>query len=240
MSTHSEAIGDIVDACRVLANTGLAELYTGHVSVQTERGILIPEHRHDSGYGLESVTLDSVIEVDLDGEPAEDGVEPPSEFVIHAALLEARPEVTSVVHAHPLYATGLSITGAEIEPASLDAALLGGSVPIYDPGPKLIHDDSEGAALAETIGDGVAALVRGHGAVTVGRSVGAATTRMYLLERAARLQAVAAQFGGPDGSYEPFDGDVLAESEEGFLDEAFAYLRRQYAGEETPPPIGGR
>lgn len=240
MSTYSETIGDIVDACRILANAGLAELYTGHVSVRTDRGILVPEHRHDSGYGLESVTLDSVIEVGFDGEPAEEDVEPPSEFVIHSALLEARPDVASVVHAHPLYATGMSVAGAEIDPVSLDAAFLGGPVPIYDPGPKLIHDDGDGAGLVDAIGDGDAALVRGHGAVTVGGSVAAATTRMYLLERAARLQFVAAQFGGPDAAFDRFDGDVLAASGEGFLEEAFEYLRRQYAGEDTPPPIGGR
>lgn len=233
-------VADLVDACHILANAGLAELYTGHVSARTDDGVLIPAHRHDDGYGLESVTADAIVEVDLDGEPLTGDAAPPSEFAIHAGILTTRPDVTAVAHAHPLYATGLSVAGAPIEPASLDAALLGGSVPVFDPGAKLIHTDAEGAALADTIGDGYAALIRGHGAVTVGSSIAAATTRLYLLERAARLQYVAAQFGGADPTAEPFDGDVLSESGEGFLNEAFAYLRRQYAGTGTPPAIGDR
>jgi ribulose-5-phosphate 4-epimerase/fuculose-1-phosphate aldolase len=240
MRSRSERVADLVDGCRIIANAGLAELYTGHISARTEDGVLVPAHRHDEGYGLESVTADSVIQVSVDGEPREAGVEPPSEFTIHSGILEARPDVESVAHAHPLYATGLSMTGTGIEPSSLDAALLGGSVPVFDPGPKLIHTDDEGAALADALGDGMAALIRGHGVVTVGGSIAAATTRLYVLERAARLQYVAEQFGGADPTAEAFDGDVLAESGEGFLEEAFEYLRRQYADEGTPPSIGGR
>lgn len=240
MPSPSGRVTDLVDGCRILANTGLAELYTGHISARTEDGILVPEHRHDEGYGLESVTSDSVIEVSPDSEPLEAGAEPPSEFTIHSGILDARPDVESVAHAHPLYATGLSMTGNGLEPTSLDAALLGGSVPVFDPGPKLIHTEAEGTALAEALGDGMAALIRGHGVVTVGGSVAAATTRMYVLERAARLQFIAEQFGGADPSAGAFDGDVLAESGEGFLEEAFEYLRRQYAGDGTPPAVGIR
>lgn len=240
MPPRSAVIDDLVDACQILANTGLAELYTGHISARTDDGILVPAHRHDEGYGLESVTADSVIDVSADGEPHETGVEPPSEFTIHTGILNARQDVKSIAHAHPLYATGLSITGTGLKATSLDAALLGGPVPVFDPGPKLIHTDSEGVALAEALGDGMAVLIRGHGVVTVGGSVGAATTRMYVLERATRLQYVAAQFGGADPSAGAFDGGVLAESGESFLEEAFEYLRRQYAGDGTPPAIGDR
>lgn len=239
LSTHT-LTAELVDACHIVSNAGLAELYTGHVSARSDEGVLVPAHRHDDGYGLESVTTETIIQVDLDGEPLAGDVEPPSEFAIHSGILRPRPDVGAVAHAHPLYATGLSVAGTPIEPASLDAALLGGSVPVFDPGAKLIHTDAEGAALADTVGNGYAALIRGHGAVTAGSSVAAATTRLYLLERAARLQYVAAQFGGADPTGDPFDGDVLAESGEGFLEEAFEYLRRQYAGERTPPAIGGR
>lgn len=240
MTTQRSNVRDVVDACRILANAGLAELYTGHVSRRSDSGVLIPAHRHADGLGLESMTEDAVIEVALDGEPADPEVEPPSEFVIHAGILTARSDVTSVVHSHPLYATGLSVSGTRLEPLTLDAAFFGGPVSVHDPGPRLIHDPRDGAALAEQLGEGEAILIRGHGAVTVGTSVAAATTRMYLLERAARLQYIAAQFGGLDSPYEPFGDDALKGSGEGFLEEAFEFLRRQYAGDGSPPPIGVR
>lgn len=240
MSLHNKRVDNLVDACRVIANSGLAELYTGHVSCRVDNGVLVPTHRHDKGYGLESVTAETLVEMSLDGEPIGVDAEPPSEFPIHTGILEARPDINSVVHCHPLYATGLSLTGQPLKPLSLDAAFLDPPVETYSPGAKLIHEPAEGRALADVLGDGSAALIHGHGAVTVGSTVAAATTRMYLLERAARLQYISTQFGGADLNFADFDGDVLAESGEGFLEEAFEYLRRQYASESSPPPIGGR
>lgn len=217
------------DACHVLAGAGLAELYTGHVSHRVDGGtVLVPEHRHDAGRGMASVTPENVIAVSMMGEALEDG-EPPGEFPIHASVFAARSDVGSVAHAHPLYATGLATAGVGLEPASLDAAFFGGRVPVHDPGPRLLHEDEDGDALGRALGDRYAVLLRGHGAVTVGESVPAATTRMWLLERAARLQTIAAQVGDVE-PFEEREGGFLAGSGEGFLEEAFEFLRREHLG----------
>lgn len=115
MPFRSDCVIDLADVCRILANAGLAELYKGHVCACTDDGVLVPAHRHDEGYRLESVTVDSIIEVTVAGEPREAGVE-------------------NAVHPHPLYVTGISVAGAGIEPALLDAALLGSAVLLSDPG----------------------------------------------------------------------------------------------------------
>lgn len=217
----------VATACRVLAEAGLVELYTGHVSCRVDGDrVLVPRHRHAAGRGLESVSADDIVAVTPDGEPLEEG-EPPSEFPIHAGVLAARADVTSVIHAHPLVATGLATAEVPVRAASLDAAFFGGEVPVHDPGPTLLHDSTAGAALADTLDGRHATLIRGHGAVTVGPSVPAATTRMWLLERAARLQLI----GSLVGEVRPFemdDGGFLSGSGEGFLEEAFEFLIRHH------------
>lgn len=219
----------VSDACLILANAGLTELYTGHVSRRlNDDEVVIPVHRHDDGRGLESMTPEHVTRVTPGGNPLE-GDEPPGEFPIHGAILNRREDVESIAHAHPLYATGLATACVPLEPASLDAAFFGGRVPVHDPGPRLLHDTESGIALAETLGSKEAVLIRGHGAVTTGKSVAAATVRMWLLERAARIQVIVMQLG----DVEPFDtskGDFLSGSGEGFLQEAFAFLRREHLG----------
>lgn len=217
----------IATACRVLAYANLTELYTGHVShrIDDDR-ILIPRHRHEDGLGLESVTSSDVMLVTPQGESLEQG-EPPGEFPIHGGIFAERSDVVSVVHAHPLVATGLATGGVQLKPASLDAAFFGGPVPVYDPGPTLAHDEAIGAEIADALGDRQAVLIRGHGAVTVGESVPAATTRMWLLERASQLQLIGSLVGDVE-SYDSDNGEFLAGSGEGFLEEAFVYLERRY------------
>ena len=230
---HAAPRETIADACRVLANTGLAELFTGHVSHRTgDESLLIPAHLHEGGRGVESIRSDDVIEVAFDGSLLEEThLVPPDELIIHTAVLEARDDLHSVAHAHPLYATALSIAGVEIQPTGLDAALLDGPARVYDPGPRLLYDAGDGAGLVDTLGDDNAVLVRGHGVVTAGRSVGEATARMWLVERAARLQAIAEMVGGSRPFADRVDTETfLGESPEDFLEAAFAFLCRQHLG----------
>src|SRR5258706_8293962 len=89
-------------ACRILANTGLAEDILGHVSVRVGHDKMLVRCRGPREQGL-LFTLDADIRlVDLDGRgEADGGWAVPSELPIHAELLRARPDVDSVVHCHP-------------------------------------------------------------------------------------------------------------------------------------------
>jgi len=61
----------------------------------------------------------------------------------------------------------------------------------------LITSPSLGAALAETLGEGTVALMRGHGSVAVGASLPEAVYRAVYTEVNARLQAQALALGTP-------------------------------------------
>ena len=61
----------------------------------------------------------------------------------------------------------------------------------------LIGDGALGRALARTLADKPAALMRGHGAVVVGDTIPTTVGRSVYLDMNARLQAQAMALGGP-------------------------------------------
>lgn len=220
---------EVAEACRVVANAGLAEVYSGHVTVRVGDTMLCPAHLHPSGRGLESITPEHIVEVDLDtGEqhPPEEDLELPDEVDIHSKIFQARDDVESVTHTHPLHATALACSEETVIRGSVRGARLG-EVPVHDAGPVLIHGDAEkpearGEALAETLGNASAALIRGHGTVTVGDSIGAAVGNLYVLERTAKLQLLADNASG----MVPFQD--AEEASRPLDDEIYKWLRREF------------
>ena len=61
----------------------------------------------------------------------------------------------------------------------------------------LIIDQARGKAVAKTLGDRSALILRNHGIVTAGRTIEEAVFVAIQLERACRIQMLAEQAGGP-------------------------------------------
>src|SRR5690349_16430788 len=98
MSTLDALIGDLVVANRILARENVVDAY-GHVSVRHPDN---PGHFFLSrSLAPELVERDDIVELGLDGEPVRAETRALYlERFIHAAILEARPDVQAVVHAH--------------------------------------------------------------------------------------------------------------------------------------------
>ncbi len=69
-------------------------------------------------------------------------------------------------------------------------------MPVYDDA-RLIRGREAGEKLAERLGDAGGIIMRGNGAVTVAKSVGAAVARMWVLEASAAFNRTAAAVGTP-------------------------------------------
>ncbi len=237
MSKLNDAKKEVSDACNVVANAGLTELYAGHVSSRIGDIALIPAHLHHDGRGMESMTPDQIISVNLKtGEQDPKELELPEEDTIHTSIFAVREDVKSCVHAHPIHATALSMTNSSIIPASIRAVRLG-EVPIHDAGPMLIEanapvDIARGEAVAESLGNASCLLIRGHGVVTVGRTVAEAVSRLFILERAARLQMLANLGGGAvaygGDPYKVANHPEIQEHAEKPSEDTYKFLRNQY------------
>ena len=231
---------EVSDACNVVAAAGLAELYTGHVSYRIGDLALMPAHLHHDGKGMESMPPDHIVVVDLKtGEQNPKNLELPEEDTIHTSIFAVREDVKSCVHAHAIHATALSMSSSSLIPASIRAVRLG-EVPVHDAGPMLIEANApdvvaQGEAVAESLGDASALLLRGHGVVTVGRTVAEAVSNLFILERAAHLQILANMAGGvvayEGNPYEianhPENHPELQGSPEKPSEDAYKFLRNQ-------------
>ena len=172
-------------ACRIIAAEGYADLTLGHVSARDRDGTVWIKRK---GVALDEVETDDVVSA---ADP-EAGLH--LETVLHAGVYRARPDVGAVIHGHPPHATALGATGAELVPLTHDGVLFADGVGRFAD-PDLIVDDEQGAAVADALGNRRALLLANHGVLVVGKDVPWAVLTAATLERAARLQSIAATLG---------------------------------------------
>jgi L-ribulose-5-phosphate 4-epimerase len=160
---------DMAAATRLLHAAGVLD-YSGHIGVRLPHnsGMLIQGFK-DSRAELKP---DDILTVDWDGQVTEgrEGARPPSETVIHTAILKARPDIGAVLHCHPPSAILFTLVAdAPFVPVKNHAIRWRDGVPEH-PDPGHISSEEQGAALAATLGSHNACLLRAHGAVLVAES----------------------------------------------------------------------
>jgi ribulose-5-phosphate 4-epimerase/fuculose-1-phosphate aldolase len=230
-------IEDVAWACRILAMLGYEDLTLGHVSARASDGDTVYIKR--KGVALGEVTVDDILEVRLDDDPTVGGNGMHLETVLHTEVYKRRPEVRSVVHGHPAYATAFAATDAEFAFLTHDSVLFTKGVSTYDGVPDLIMNQRQGAEVAQALGDGTALLLRNHGVLVAERDVRWAVLASALLERALHMQLLATSFGPlhpiPDALLE---GIHATKYQDGFADEYWdawvRELRRRGRAFEMP------
>ncbi len=199
---------EVAVANRVLQEMGLASgiLATlGHASMRVPSN---PDTFVVKGRGypvdvLGRMQPDDMVVCDLEGYKVGGRPEVTQCFEIkmHSCIYKLRPEVQSVVHVHPRFATLLSVLGKRIVPMCKEASqLVRYPIPIF-PHMKTIETEDEGMGVAKMLGGGPVILLLGHGATTVGASLEEAVMNMLGLEEQARMNWYAYCAAGPDHPY---------------------------------------
>jgi len=75
-----------------------------------------------AGIGLEEMTPDNIITVNVEGDKVGGASPRHNEVFIHSEVLRARPDVQAIVHTHAIYAVVFSSLGKPLLPVSNDAA----------------------------------------------------------------------------------------------------------------------
>src|SRR3954447_21426927 len=160
-------------ACRILALGGHGDYTLGHVSARSTDGYHVL--MKPNGLGLEEVRPEDVLVLDLDGTRLAGEGPVHLEYVLHTEIYKTRPDVGSVVHSHPPYATAFGATDARLELLNHDAVLFREGLAYFDDTVELITRPDQGAAVAASLGDKRVVLMRGHGVIVTGESVPWAT-----------------------------------------------------------------
>ena len=115
----------------------------------------------------DEITASNLIKVDMREELDERaGVNRPG-FVLHSAILRARPDVDAVVHIHEQSSIAVSTMKDGLLPLTQEAIFLYGRI-AYHEYSGITEDAEERAALIQNLGDKSAMMMRSHGSVTVG------------------------------------------------------------------------
>jgi HCOMODA/2-hydroxy-3-carboxy-muconic semialdehyde decarboxylase len=182
-----------------LANEGIVDSF-GHISARHPDK---PDHYLLSrARAPERIEAADIVAYKLDGTAIDErGRAPYLERFIHGAIYEARPDVQAVVHNHSPSVIPFGVTASKLKPLLHMCASCGHEVPVWDSQDKfgdttlLVSDMAMGRDLAHLLAARPAALMRGHGATVVGRSVRHAVFIAVYLEVGAKLQMQAMAMG---------------------------------------------
>jgi L-fuculose-phosphate aldolase len=173
--------------CRVLHAEGHADMTLGHLSFRDPDGRGVWMKR--SGIGLGEVAgPEDFILLDFSGKRLSGEGRIHKEWPIHTEVMKSRPDVNSVGHSHPFFATAFSALAVELEAVTNEAAYLGSRVPRFEETRGLIDTPALGASVAQALAEASTLLLRNHGVLFVGATIAEATLMGVFLERACRSQ----------------------------------------------------
>jgi len=150
-----------------------------------------------SGIPFMEMTIDDFVPVEISNERIiEHKLVPSSELPLHLQIYKKREDVNCIIHAHPPHVIVLSSVDIQIKPLFPDFVVyLGGFIPQI---PYVTPCTEEmGILVAEKIKDYNSCILKNHGAVTVGKSIKEAYTRMQVLESGAEILFKASLLGNP-------------------------------------------
>lgn len=234
MQTVEQQIQDLVIANHILANEGVVDGF-GHVSIRH------PE-RPDRFFlscsrSPELVSRADIMEFDLDCnaiDPA--GRKPYLERPIHGSSYKARPDVMAVIHNHAHDLLPFGLTDVKLRPMLHLSGAMGENIPVWDIADNfgnetdlLVRTIVQGDDLATCLGNNSVALLRGHGAVVIGKSLREAVLRAIYVMLNAKIQMQVMHFGRPIKYLSPAEVEktTLMATEPVSIDRAWEYWARR-------------
>jgi HCOMODA/2-hydroxy-3-carboxy-muconic semialdehyde decarboxylase len=228
----ADVVADLVVGNHILAQEGILDGY-GHISVRhpgnRDRFLLA------RSVAPELVTVADILEFGLDGEAVDaKGRTPYKERFIHSEVYRARQDVNAVVHCHTPSLIPFADSTVPLRPMYHQSAFLAAGVPVFEirraagMTNMLIETSALGRALATSLGDKPAILMRGHGAVVTADSVLNVVGRSIYLDLNARIQAQAIALGGQITYIDPEEAKKYAASDN--YSRAWELWKRKAAG----------
>lgn len=180
---------------RLAHQQGWAEDTATHISARVPGE---PDHFLINPYGLffEEITASSLLKIDMDGNSLSDS---PFEHhvgghAIHSAVYLKRPDVVSVFHTHTRAGVAVSMLKNGLRTLSQGAVRFHKRIAYHDfAGPAGPMDDRE--RIGADLGPHLAMIMRNHGLLTAGRTIGEAFIVMARLEQAIASQLMAESTG---------------------------------------------
>lgn len=196
---------DLAAAYRLVALYGWDDLIFTHLSARVPG----PEHHfliNPYDMMFEEITASSLVKIDVEGQPVVPTSHPvnPAGFTIHSALHMNCEDAHAVMHLHTPAGQAVSAMSEGLLPHTQTAMIAGSDIAYHDY-EGIATDLDERDRLVEDMGDKHVMILRNHGTLAIGKTVGECFLRLYFLERACDAQ-VKMLSAGRDGLNNPPQG----------------------------------
>ena len=182
---------ELAAAFRIAASLGWTDMLGTHFSLR------VPGKKDEfliNPYGLlfEEITASSLIRIDTEGNKLSQSEYEVNRagFVIHSAVHMASHDAHCVMHCHTSAGVGVASQRQGLLPITQMALTVLGEVRYHDY-EGVADAEDERARIVKDLGDGTMLILRNHGTLTIGATVGEAFARMNRIERACRCQRAA-------------------------------------------------
>lgn len=182
-------------AYRLVEMNGWDDLIYTHISARvpgTDHEFLL----NPLGLTFDEICASNLVKINLNGDVLDGSPYRVNKagFVIHGAIHEAREDAGCVLHLHSDYGVAVSMQEEGLLPLSQTAMVVNFDLAYHDyEGIATREDEKE--RLVANIGSKSSVILRNHGTLTIGKSVGDAYEKMYRLERACKYQILAQASG---------------------------------------------
>ena len=204
---------DLAACYRLTAHYGMSDMMANHITLR------VPGQEHaflTNPYGMmyEEMTASCLVKIDHDGEVLHKpdfgdlnyGLNKPG-FILHSAVHKARPEVNCIIHTHT--AAGLAVSSLACGMLPINQTAMRFLNVSYHDYMGVVLDMAEQEVLVHDLGTTDAMVLRNHGLLTCGRSVGEAFNWMHRMELSCRAQLAAMACNTP---LQPVSQQVLDET----------------------------
>lgn len=192
---EAQARQELVGVCHKVHDRGMVSGSGGNISVRIGDHVLITP----TGRALGALKPEELVKTDLQGNVLGPG-KPSKEHYLHLACYLERPEITTVVHVHSVYAVAVSCL------RNLDFSV---TMPVYTPGyrvrvghlPCVSYYKPGSPELARSVREVIktrnSVLLANHGVVTVGTALEEALNIAEEIEENAHLTLLLGERGRP-------------------------------------------
>lgn len=178
---------ELAAAFRLAERFGWTELVWNHITARVPDE---PAHFLINPMGIrwDEITASNLIKVDIDGNVVDgEGVVPIAGYVIHSAVHDARPDVNACMHTHTNDGIAVSALTEGLAPICMEALFFHDNIGYHGFEGVSVNID-ERDRIAHSLAHNQALILRNHGLLTVGETIGEMFVLMYFLQRACEIQ----------------------------------------------------
>jgi ribulose-5-phosphate 4-epimerase/fuculose-1-phosphate aldolase len=205
VDTDETRKAELVIASHVLVDQEVLDSF-GHISVRSvsdPKVFFMPRAMPPALVQLEDIIAISVETGELVDPKSP---RPNGERYIHSETYKARPDVNCVIHSHSMLVIPFGVAGVPLQPVVAQAGFLPVQTPVFEIrdawGPDAkergvqVRNLKHAAALAKTLGNAPAVILRGHAHNVVGDTIRRAVVRAVYININAKVQMDAMRLSG--------------------------------------------